>query len=73
MTDLEHRLEKALKAVDSRGRKEVKKLKRELEIAEEKLRKATDAVYAARHKLATAQVKVTEVELKTKIESRMKK
>lgn len=70
-TDLERRLLRATKAIDSKGRKLVKKLTRELEIAELKLRTAGDAVYHAKHKLSLAQVKVSETELRNKITARI--
>lgn len=70
---LERRLDRALKAIDIRGRKEVKRLERELRISESKLRDWTNSVYTIRDKLARAQVKVDSKEIANKISERLKR
>lgn len=72
---LERRLEKAIKAADRRGIKEIKKLEREAVTAEQKLRKATDAAYIAKDKLVRARrvVILSEIEMRAKIAARMEK
>lgn len=69
-TDLERRLARALRAIDSSGRKQVRKLIRELDRAEERLRKAAEAVCHAKIKLAEAKEKIDAEELKRKMVAR---
>jgi hypothetical protein len=78
MSDLERRLEQALKAIDVKGRKLVKKLAKEAQTAQDRLvaaqkllKEREAAVYHARFKHAEALKQVTDTEKQEKLKGRI--